>query len=108
MANFDVNTWYSITHDENNDQVLVGTVLYDKATTGSTFFQVTDSTALTQQWQIYPSNTGYYVLRSRACGPEGFLHASGYPDGGPFPGNTIPDMKNYTKQDDSMFWLITP
>jgi hypothetical protein len=71
------------------------------------FVQPTNISTLEQQWQLYPFDTIYYVLRSHGGGANGFLHASGSSDVGSLPGNTISDMKSYTRQDDSIFCQIT-
>jgi hypothetical protein len=106
---FDTNQWYQITRNKKEDQSFVGTILYaEDHTEGSTFFQITNLTIREQLWQIYPFDSSHYVLRSQGSGPTSFLHSRFVPDLNRLPGDTFPDMKDATLQDDSMLWQISP
>ncbi|OCL13472.1 hypothetical protein AOQ84DRAFT_108680 [Glonium stellatum] len=107
MANFNSNQWYQLTAvSESTDLSMAGTILYDHGQ-GAVFFQVTNTTHPAQQWQIYPFNSSTYILRTKESGHDGYLCVAVYYNG-TTPGYTVPQVRNYTLTDDSMFWQITP
>jgi hypothetical protein len=106
MANFDPNRWYQIYLKERKVQSLAGTNLYDN-NGGAVFLQNTNTTHYEQQWQVFPFNETYYVLRTRWSGATGYLHAS-FSEDENTPGHTVPDMRGVKRQDNSMFWSIDP
>jgi hypothetical protein len=105
MSNFDPNSWYRMYLQWNTAQSIAGTALYNQGS-GAVFIQDTNITSI-EQWQIFPFNQTYYVLRTKGSGPTGYLHASFSVDE-TTPGLTVPDMKDASIQDDSMFWQIDP
>ncbi|EPE36514.1 hypothetical protein GLAREA_08677 [Glarea lozoyensis ATCC 20868] len=107
MSNFDTNRWYQIYLLDNTVQSLAGTILYNQGRSGAVFIQDTNLTSGGQQWQIFPFNETYHVLRTKDSGPTGYLHASFSVDE-TTPGLTVPDMRDAEIQDDSMFWQIDP
>jgi hypothetical protein len=106
MANFDANHWYQIYLGESKVQSVAGSVLYDN-NGGSVFFQDTNLTSTEQQWQVFPFNDTYYVLRTKGSSSRGYLHAT-LSVNETTPGHTVPDMRGVERQDDSMFWQIEP
>jgi len=103
MANFDTNKWYQIVLSSSDAQSMDGTVLYDHGQ-GAAFFRTTNVTIPEEQWQFYPSNDSY-VLRTKASGSGGYL-TTAYDVNETTAGYTVPQMRNITLADESMFWQI--
>lgn len=74
---------------------------------GAVFFQNTNTTKNEQQWQMFPYNSSYYVMRTKGSGPIGYMNVAVSPDADT-PGNTVAVMRNYTLSDASMFWTVGP
>lgn len=107
MANFDSNRWYQLDVGPVEGQSMVGTTLFDEQLRGAVFFQVTNLTSPLQNWQVYPFNSSYYVLRTEASGPYGYLSVKASVDE-TTNGNTVPFISNASIVDNSMFWQILP
>lgn len=110
MANFNSSSWYQITlgtTSTNPGLGLVGTGLYGGGGTGAAFMTPANTSDPQQLWQLFPWNSTYYVLRSKAGGWGAYLGTklSGLETA---TGSTAPDMKNSTLTDDSAFWTINP
>jgi len=105
MANFDTNSWYQITR-QSATQSMIGTIPFSNGT-GAVFFQVTNTTLPAQQWQFFPYNSTYYVLRTKDSSSIGYLGVAASNNSG-VAGNTVPDIRNYTLSDNGMFWTIEP
>src|SRR6266702_4241794 len=107
MANFNSNQWYQLNvKSASTDLSMDGSILYDHGK-GAVFFQDTNTTLPGQQWQIYAFNFSTHVLRTKESGHDGYLGvAVNYNE--TTAGNTVPEMRNHTLSDDSMFWQITP
>ena len=110
MANFDTNSWYSIIlgPGPTASQAMIGTSLYNNGSTGAVFFQKTNTTLPVQQWQIFPINSSYYVLRTKDSSAKGYMNTKAGGSDGTALGNTVPFMARYNISDDSMFWSIQP
>jgi hypothetical protein len=106
MANFDPNQWYQLTVGNFPDFSMFGTSLYDHGV-GAVFFTGTNLTIPTEKWQLFPYNSSVYMLRSQDSGHNGYL-AAAYSANETTPGGTLPQMRNYTLSDNSMFWQISP
>ncbi len=106
MANFDPNRWYQIILKVGDGQSLDGSVLFDHGT-GSVFLKNTDTTNAEEQWQIFPYNATYYVLRTKASGAQGYMAVAVNANETTL-GETVPVMRNSTLSDNSMFWQIGP
>lgn len=108
MANFEINRWYQLYLDQNNDHAIAGTELNrTNGTEGAVFYRPTNTSAGQQWWQIYSIDDTYYVLRTRAGGPDGFLGAR-YEPTERTPGRTRAYMAQGNTSDDSVFWKISP
>ncbi|RDW71556.1 hypothetical protein BP6252_08119 [Coleophoma cylindrospora] len=109
MSNFHTNKWYQIlvALPAKADQSMVGSVLNSRGGTGQVFFNSTNITAPEQQWQIFPYNSSYYVLRSKASDSFGYLNTAAAALETTL-GNTVPRMLNSTYSDDSCLWKISP
>ena len=108
MANLDSNQWYRIQNKEISGS-LAGTVLFaDGGNTGSAFFQGDDNTN-SKQWQFFPYNGSYYIIRCRNAGPEGYLNVALQANmTGTIDSNLVPDLRRYTWSDESALWQIEP
>lgn len=106
MANFNSNQWYQLNVKAFTTLSMDGSTLYDHGT-GSVFFQNTNTTLPGQQWQIYAFSSSTYVLRTKESGHDGYLGVA-VTYNGTTAGNTVPEMRNHTLSDNSMFWQITP
>ncbi|TAQ87943.1 hypothetical protein B7494_g3734 [Chlorociboria aeruginascens] len=104
MANFDTNHWYQLSVGDSNS--MVGTGLYD-AGRGAVFVKATNSSNPDEQWQLFPFNSSYYVLRTKESGAQSYLNTATETTE-TTPGSTVPNMTNSTLSDDSMFWQISP
>lgn len=107
MANFNSEFWYQIYVDEDKDNSLWGTVLYDKGLHGAVFMNATQTEKANNRWQLFSVNRTTYVLRSQVGGHNAFL-AAGIWDEEETPGQTVPIMINGTIADDSIYWNISP
>ncbi|KAL2070083.1 hypothetical protein VTL71DRAFT_14763 [Oculimacula yallundae] len=112
MANFDSDHWYRISQagDEGSGLFLSGLRLFccDNTPTGASFFNKPDTPGNVEwMWQIYPFNSTYYVLRTQASGPLGYLTVY-YAADEETTGSTKPRMTNASISDNSMFWKIKP
>ncbi len=106
MANFDPNQWYQLTVKSGIGVSMYGSSLFDHGL-GTIYFKTTNTTLPTERWQLFPFNSSTYVLRSQDSGHNGYLAAT-YSVNETTPGQTRPEMRNYTLADNSMFWRITP
>jgi hypothetical protein len=108
MANLDANQWYRIQNKEISGS-LAGTVLYaNGGNTGSAFFQGDDDTN-SKQWQFFPYDSSYYIIRCRNAGPEGYLNVALQANmTGTIDSNLVPDLRSYTWSDESALWQIEP
>jgi len=107
MANFDANRWYQVlVKPAGNSQSLDGSVLFTQGQ-GTVFFKDTNTTDSQEQWQIFPYNSSYYVLITKASCAQGYLNTAIFVNETTL-GGTVPDMRNTTQSDDSMFWQIHP
>jgi hypothetical protein len=107
MANFDSNRWYQLlVKSASNVQSMDGSVLYDNGE-GAVFFQLTNTSDPEQQWQLYPYNSSFYVLRTQASGPDSAMTVFAS-DTETTPGGTVPSMCNSTLSDGSTYWQISP
>lgn len=61
-----------------------------------------------EQWQIFPYNSSYFVLRTKESSSIGYLAVAVGTGDVPTPGNTKAITQNYTLCDNSMFWKISP
>lgn len=108
MANFDIDKWYQLYLNQDNDYAFAGTEL-DRAngTEGAVFYRPSNTSAGRQWWQLYAMDDTYYVLRTRAGGPDAFLGAR-YASEEKTPGQTRAYMIQGNMSDDSVFWKISP
>jgi len=107
MANFDPNRWYQLLVKSTSDaQSMDGTSLFNNGG-GAVFFQITNTSDAEQQWQLYPYNSSFYVLRTKASGPDSAMNVFAS-DTESTPGGTVPAMHNFALSDDSKFWQISP
>ena len=90
MANFDTNTWYQLTVASATKQSMAGSGLYDHGK-GSVFFTTTNISDTQQQWQLFPYNSTYYVLRTKASGQFGYMGVNVGTDEST-PGNSVPSV----------------
>jgi hypothetical protein len=100
--NLDSNYWYQINVDSYPTQSLDGTPLFQEGGTGVVFLQVTNTSHFEQSWQLFPINNTY-VIRSRGSGPRGYLNTA-IDVNETTAGSTVPQMRNYTISDDSIYW----
>jgi hypothetical protein len=107
MANFDTSSWYQITRESGDVQSMDGTPLFNAGLNGTVFFHITNTNSTEQQWQIFPYNSSYYVLRTHASGENGYLGAA-YSVNETTPGQTVPVLRNVSVSDSSMLWSIQP
>lgn len=91
MANFDKNKWYQLNVGGGTTQSMAGSPLFDHGK-GSVFFTFTNTSDPQQRWQLYSYNTTYYVLRSQASGPFGYMGVNVATDAST-PGNTVPSVR---------------
>jgi hypothetical protein len=92
MANFDTTKWYQLElGGSGKSQSMSGTALFD-AGKGAVFFENTNTTDPEQMWQLFPFNSTYYVLRTKASGQFGYMSASVGTDEST-PGNTVPTVR---------------
>ncbi|KAF2686252.1 hypothetical protein K458DRAFT_441817 [Lentithecium fluviatile CBS 122367] len=108
MANFNTSQWYHLYVNQNKDNAFIGTNLFkDNGTSGSVFYEPTNTTEGRQRWQLYPMNDTYYVLRSKEGGPDAFLGAM-FSEDEKTPGQTRARMIRGDLSDDSVYWQISP
>ena len=94
MANFNTSAWYQLElGGSEKSQSMVGTGLYD-AGKGAVFFTGTNTSDPQQMWQIFPYNSTYYVLRTKASGQFGYMTAAVSSDSNT-PGNTVPTVRTF-------------
>jgi hypothetical protein len=94
MANFDTSQWYQLhLGGSGKSKSMSGTGLYD-AGKGAVFFENTNTTDPEQMWQLFPYNSTYYVLRTKASGKYGYMSASVSSDE-TTPGNTVPTVRRF-------------
>lgn len=107
MANLDSNQWYHVYSHANNKWAMMGTALYDNhGTNGTTFFQPANITKAWQQWQFSSVGSGYYVLRTRDSGWNGFLVTKHSPDTTKTRTQTLATMVRGDLADDSVYWKV--
>jgi len=108
MANFNRNNWYQVTLKSGDVLSLASSTVGNGA--GSAFFQITNTSRPTQQWQLFGSEDGPYVVRSAEGGPTGYLTArpGSSVKTSVNSGNTVPGLSDYTVADKSMYWTIKP
>ncbi|KAF2492152.1 hypothetical protein BU16DRAFT_620563 [Lophium mytilinum] len=104
VAQFDQNQWYQITVDTSDSLSMAGTELSEHRA-GSVFFQVTNTSAPLQRWQLFPSKNSTYILRSQS-GPQGYLGASAKPSTKSEQGGTTAIMSNHSIADNGVFWHV--
>ncbi|KAF1961903.1 hypothetical protein CC80DRAFT_436314 [Byssothecium circinans] len=107
MANFNPNRWYHVFPNQDPKTGLVGTSLFKDKVAGSVFYSGANVTRREQQWQFYPIDSEYYVLRTSEGGPEGFLGAT-ISANETSPGHTRARMTRGNVLDDSVYWKIEP
>jgi hypothetical protein len=107
MANFNSSFWYQIYVNENKDNSLWGTNLYNDGRSGAVYFNTTQTDRAINRWQLYPVNSTTYVLRTQEGGPNAFL-ATAFVRDEATPGQTRAVMVNGTLSDDSVYWTISP
>ncbi|KAK0103075.1 hypothetical protein ONS95_000747 [Cadophora gregata] len=110
MANFDRNSWHKIivAGSLDADFCFVGGLLGDQnETAGSVFSWNSVPLRDDQQWQIFPYNNTFYVLRTRGSTALGYLGVF-FKDMEQTPGKTAPRTRTASLSDDSMFWTIGP
>ena len=96
MANFDTSRWYQLQlGGSGKSQSMSGTVLYD-AGKGAVFFENTNTSDPEQMWQLFPYNSTYYVLRTKASGQYGYMSTSVSSDE-TTPGSTVPTVRQFLK-----------
>ncbi|KAJ4356495.1 uncharacterized protein N0V89_004529 [Didymosphaeria variabile] len=107
MANFDPNQWYHIYYNQNKNTSLTGSQLYNQTTqSGTAYFRTYEEKNPAHQWQFFPlNNNGFYALRSKASGAEGFLGTK-YSELEETPGKTVPYVVRGNISDDSAFWNV--
>jgi hypothetical protein len=117
MSIFNRNKWYHIytgaVNGDNGDHksnatTLLGTSLFNKTTgKGSSFFKAANITEPYQQWQIYPIDSDYFVLRTRDSGQNGFL-ATQEDVNAKVPSGITAAMVRGNITDESVYWQIKP
>jgi hypothetical protein len=107
MANFDSNQWYQLYVNQNDDNALYGTNLFDKGLTGAVYFNATDTDRPGYRWQIYSMPNDTYVIRNSDAGANGFLGTKFAPNEDT-PGQTQGQMIRGNISDASIFWSIEP
>lgn len=107
MANFDRNTWYQILWTSSSSFQGNALNFNTASTEGAVYCNTTDTSSASQQWQIFPYNSTYYILRTKASSALGYLVTYCAPSE-PTPGSTVPAVFNASIADDSMFWQISP
>ena len=106
MANLDPNQWYQVTVKSGTGVSMGGSSLFDHGL-GTVYFIDTNTTLPTERWQFFPYNSTTYTIRCQDTGPDGYL-GTAYSANETTPGQTRPEMMNYTLTDSSMYWQITP
>ena len=112
MANFNSNTWYHIYFNEDNTTALMGSSLFNHTLqAGTTFFQSYNysNPDPAHQWQLnkVSSDPEFYVMRTKASGPDGFF-ATRIKAEEDTQGNMVPRMIRGNVSDDSVYWLVSP
>jgi len=107
MANFDPNQWYHIYTKGNNNSAFMGGSLHVNNSYGTTFYQPAKIKEPHQQWQIYPIDSDYYVLRTQASGPDGFLSTQ-IDSNANVPSGITSRTTRGNLTDDSVYWQIKP
>ncbi|KAK8241803.1 hypothetical protein HDK77DRAFT_510946 [Phyllosticta capitalensis] len=104
-SNFDSNHWYQIL-TQNTTLAISGTACWEGLYFGSAYPEFSNRSDPSQQWQIYPYNSSFYVLRTRASGPDNYLRTMAVENtADPYP-ITETRMANSSVQDSSMFWAM--
>jgi hypothetical protein len=106
MALFDDNRWYQITIPLFPKQSLVGSRSNSSSSTAAVFFHATNTSALTQRWQLFNIETNRYILRSQASGPESYLAIQQTSDSTNKNGGSVAIMRNVNGASDEVFWRI--
>ncbi|KAK8209516.1 hypothetical protein IWZ01DRAFT_572611 [Phyllosticta capitalensis] len=104
-SNFDSNHWYQIL-TQNTSLAISGTAFSEGLYFGSTYPEFSNRSDPSQQWQIYPYNSSFYVLRTRASGPDNYLRTMAVENTADAYPITEPRMSNSSVQDSSMFWAM--
>lgn len=71
---------------------------------GAAFFKDANLTNRDQQWQFFPVDSEFYVLRTNYSGPNGVL-GTGLSDAGDM---TVPSIYRANFTDDSVYWRVLP
>ncbi|KAF1968487.1 hypothetical protein BU23DRAFT_558521 [Bimuria novae-zelandiae CBS 107.79] len=117
--NFDENQWYHIYVGDDKDNSFVGTYLVfgdplledttkQNTTTGAAFKSTNqiEEDQPTQKWQILAFDEEYYVLRTAAGGPNGYLSTNYARDRTNLTSRTIARMVRDNVSDSSVYWKI--
>ncbi|KAK8184544.1 hypothetical protein BC567DRAFT_206598 [Phyllosticta citribraziliensis] len=103
-SEFNSNRWYQILLS-NETLAFTGTPRWDGYSYGSMMTNVQNRTEFEQQWQVYPFNSTFFVLRTRASGPDNYLRVMLSVDGEGLP-IPKPRMVNPMLPDVSWLWAM--
>jgi hypothetical protein len=108
MPLFDQNRWYQINSGNFGTGLsLVGTPVFNKDGTGTTFMRTTNTSDIEQRWQIFPAENGTYILRTQGSGENVYLHANEFPTEDTL-GRTAAGTINAKFAGEEVFWRIQP
>ena len=102
---FDPNMWYQLTMGDTKQSYL-GTVLFaNSGTRGATYFNTTDTSSKSQQWQVFQLNSTTWVLRTAEAGPSAYMGTT-FSSEETTQGKTRPTMLRGDVADASAFWTF--
>ena len=102
---FDSNTWYQLWVGDGKQSFLSTVAYADSGTKGAVFFNWTDTSSKTQQWQIFQLNSTSWVLRTAEAGPSVYM-AAALSNDEITEGKTRPMMARGDIADASAFWTF--
>ena len=117
---FDENQWYHLYIGGSKDNAFVGTPLVfgdpnledtskHNSTTGAVFMSTNQikNDNHEQKWQIVAIDAEYYVFRTAASGPNGYLATNYTPDRENLTSHTLARMVRDSVSDASIYWKIS-
>jgi len=117
--NFDETRWYHLYIGGDKDIAIVGTPLFSgdpsledttnhNSTFGAVFLSTNRIDDSERKWQIVAIDSEYYVLRTSASGPQGYLATNYAPKRKNLTGKTVAYMVRDNVSDASVYWKISP
>jgi hypothetical protein len=107
MNPFDANRWYQINSPLFPKRSLVGLQPHDPDSTAKVFFKLTNESLPGRQWQLFPTDTNTYILRSKLSGPDAYLALRQDDDAAGAKPRSIAATRNVDTASSDVLWKIT-